>query len=200
MDFVWSRLAVGPDGKVYAGPERNAYLINVYAPTAAIEKTITRPTLLRRANDNQNKMARQIIEAVGANYPHPPQEITIEDTEPVLSNLIVTDDGRIWTQTSDGQPEHARRHLGGHGCLLPEGNFEKQVALSGEHDPNRDAINILPSGRVIVVVGALDAWLNQQGTTGKEEEAQEGDPLEVICYQLDVVVIVLVYSSLAYAT
>ena len=185
MDFVWGRLAVGPGGKVYAGPERNAYVIQVFGDDGTLEKSITREYTSPQRDERQRKLARQIIEAVGANYPRPPQEITIEDTEPVLGNLTVTDDGRIWTQTSIGNQNTPSGTWVVLDVFDPAGKFEKQVALRGDHDPDRDAINILPNGKVVVIVGALDAWLNQQGTTAGAEAAEEGEPLEVICYQLD---------------
>lgn len=185
MDFVWNRLAVGPEGKVYASPERNSYLINVYGADGGIERTITRDYESPPRTERQKKVARQIIEAVGANYPRPPLEITIEDTEPVLGNLVVTDDGRVWTQTSIGNQETPEGTWVVLDVFDKNGKFEKQVALQGDHDASRDAVNILPGGRVVVVVGALDAWLNQQGAGASEEDAEEGNPLEVICYQLD---------------
>jgi len=184
MDFVWSRLAVGPEGQVYAGPERNAYLINEYDADGAVVRTITRQYTSPARNERQKKVARQIIEAIGANYPVPPQEITIEDDEPVLNNLAVTGDGMIWAQTSSGNQDTPEDTWVVLDVFSPEGKFTYQVALQGEHDAARDAVYIQPDGSVIVIVGALDAWLNQQGATGGEEEAQEGEPLEVICYQL----------------
>jgi len=185
MDFVWGRLAVGPEGRVYAGTERNAYVISVYGVDDSLEKTITREFTAPQRDDKQKKIAHQIIEAVGANYPVPPQSITIEDTEPVLGQLTVTDDGHIWVQTSAGNRETPDGTFVVLDVFGPDGKFQRQVALQGEHDATRDAINIMPNGRVVVVVGALDAWLNQQGATNQEEEAQESEPLEVICYQVD---------------
>jgi hypothetical protein len=185
MDFVWNRMDVGPDGKVYAGPERNNYLINVYGADGGIEKTITRQYTSPPRTGDEKKLARQIIEAVGANYPVQPREITIEETEAVFRSLAVTQDGRIWVQTSAGNkncPEGTWVVLD---VFDPSGKFEKQVALQGMHDPSRDSVLVMPDGRVVVIVGALDAWLNQQGAAGSDEVAVESDPLEVICYQLD---------------
>lgn len=183
MDFVWGRLAVGPEGQVYAGPERNAYLINEYDASGALVRTISREYTSPPRNERQQKLTRQIIEAVGANYPVPPQEITIEDTEPVLNNLMVTGDGMIWVQTSNGNQNPPDGTWVVMDVFAPDGKFTYQVALKGDHDAARDAIYIQPNGNVIVVVGALDAWLNQQGATGDEAESLEGEPLEVICYQ-----------------
>ncbi len=185
MDFVWGRMTVGPEGRVYAGTERNAYAINVYGTDGSLEKTITREFTAPPRDEKQKKIAHQIIEAVGANYPMPPRSITIEDTEPVLGQLTVTDDGHIWAQTSAGNRNTPEGTFVVLDVFGPDGKFQRQVALKGEHDASRDGINILPNGRVVVVVGALDAWLNQQGATNQEEEAEEGEPLEVICYQVD---------------
>jgi hypothetical protein len=64
----------------------------------------------------------------------------------------------------------------------PDGAFEKQVALPGGHDAGRDMLVILPDTRVVVVSGALDAWLNQQAVAAG---AAEATPLEVICYTME---------------
>ncbi len=40
------------------------------------------------------------------------------------------------------------------------------MALPGDHDADQDAVHILPDGRLVVVTGALDAWLNQQAVGG----------------------------------
>jgi hypothetical protein len=185
MDFIWNRFAVGPAGKVYAGPERDAYRIDVYGRDGVLERVITRSYTAAPRTERQKKVARQIIEAVGANYPRPPQEITIADTEPVLGNLTVTADGRIWTQTGTGNQESPEGTWVVMDVFDPDGKFEKQVGFKGDHDPNRDAIFLLPDGRAVVVTGALDAWLNQQGATAGQEEAEENSPLEVICYKLE---------------
>lgn len=185
MDFIWSRLAVGPEGLVYAGPERNEYLINVYAADGSIIRTIGREYESAPRTDRQRQVATQIIEAVAANYPTPPNEITIEDTEPVIGNMSVTDDGRLWVQTSHGNHHSPDGTFVVLDVFDPSGKFEKQVALKGNHDASRDAINILPDGRIVMVVGALDAWLNQQGAADEEEDGEEGDPLEVICYEVE---------------
>lgn len=185
MDFIWNRFAVGPKGKVYAGPERNEYKIHVYATDGTIEKVITREYKSGPRTQEQRQLATQIIEAVAANYPAPPKAITIEKTQQVLSNIQVTEDGRIWTQTASGDAQAPE------GCWIvmdvfsPDGKFEKQVALKGDHNASHDAVNLLPDGKVIVIVGALDAWLNQQGAGASDEEAEESEPIEIICYQLD---------------
>ncbi|MFO7610158.1 MAG: hypothetical protein R6X35_13395 [Candidatus Krumholzibacteriia bacterium] len=181
MDFVWQRTAVGADGRVYAAPERNAYVIEVFAPDGTRERTITRSYTAPARDDRQRQNAKRIIEAVAANYPAPMQGLTIEDTDPAISGLFVTADGRLWVATGrSGRdlPDGAWLVLDVFG---PDGAFERQVALAGDHDPDQDATYVLPDRRVVVVTGALDAWLNQQAVGAGETE---GAPLEVICYTM----------------
>ena len=64
-----------------------------------------------------------------------------------------------------------------------------QVGLQGDHDPARDAVNILPGGKVVVIVGALDAWLNQQGATADAEEAQSSSAIDQANAERDIAVL-----------
>ena len=67
-----------------------------------------------------------------------------------------------------------------------EGLFEKQVALSGNHDGANDSLTLLPDGRAVVVTGALEAWLNRMGAIDENaDEESDTSPLEIICYQMD---------------
>jgi len=184
MDFVWGRLAVGSDGRVFAAPQRDQYAIKVFGTDGTHQMTISRDFTAPPRTEAQSKLARQVIEAVGANYPVPPVAITIEDTEPVVGNLHLTADGRLWTQSSRSDMDLPDGTWVILDVFAPDGRFEKQVALRGDHDPARDAINVLPDGRIIVTVGALDAFLNQQGAGTDEDSGVEADPLSVICYKL----------------
>ena len=47
-------------------------------------------------------------------------------------------------------------------------------------DPDRDGLYLLSDGRVVIVVGGLDAWLSQQGIEGTSDDAPV---LEIICYK-----------------
>ncbi|MBE0564905.1 MAG: hypothetical protein IH621_03040 [Krumholzibacteria bacterium] len=182
MDFVWTRVAVGPDGRVYAAPDRNAYAVHVFAPDGAAQRVITRDYTAPSREQRQRDNAKRIIEAVAANYPSPLRGLTIEETDQAISGLFVTGDGRLWVATG-----RSGRDLPAGAWLVldvfgPDGAFEKQVALPGSHDPDQDAVYVLPDHRVVVVTGALDAWLNQQAVGAGETE---GAPLEIICYTME---------------
>ncbi len=184
MDFVWNRVASGQDGRVIVAPARDAMRFEVYSADGVLERTFSRDYVAEPRTDDQNKLARQIIEAVGANYPTPPRRITIEDRQAAVMGLWLTDDGRVWVQT--GNP--GKDLPDGTWVLLDVydqgGHFVQQVALSGDHNPLNDGIFIQPDGRCVVVVGALDAFLNQQAVSAESSEEDEAAPLEVICYQM----------------
>ena len=182
MDFVWNRVAVGPDGLVYAAPARNEYAVQVMDGDGAVVRTIERAYDAPPRTAAQKENATRIIEGVGANYPAPLQGLEIEPVEAAVSGLFVTDDGRLWVVTGRSgldAPAGAWLVLDVFG---PDGAFARQVALPGAHDPDRDAVFVLPDRRVVVVVGALDAFLNQQAVGAGDAEAV---PLEVVCYTME---------------
>ncbi len=188
MDFVWSRLAKGPEGQVVTAPDRDAMRFEVFGPDGSLERVFERDYAVGTRTENQNKLAHQIIEAVGANYPVPPRKITTESHQAAVNGLWVTDDGHVWVQ-----PGNRKTDLpDGTWTLLDvydaEGVFVRQVALTGDHDENADQIFIQPNGHFVVVRGALDAWLNQQAVStgeGEEDESEEEASLEVVCYRLE---------------
>lgn len=185
MDFVWSRMAVAPDGRVYAAPDRNAYEVQVFAADGSLERVIARSYEGLPRNDERKDIQRRIIEGIGANYPRPPRSIEIEDTDPVMTAMWVLDDGNLWVQTSRGDAEPPA------GCWTvldvfdKEGSFIRQVGLPGDHDSLRDGLHLMPDGRAVVVTAALDAYLSQQAVGGEEGD-EEAEPLEIICYKLEI--------------
>ena len=187
LDFVWSRVAIGPDGRVYSAPEFNGYNIHVFGPDGSTELVFSREMEPLKRNERQGKLARQVIEAVGANYPVPPVRVGIEDFAPDVLGMWVADDGRLLVQTSQGMespPEGTWIVLD---VFSPEGKFELQVALPGDFDPQKDALFMVPGDRIVVVVGALDAFLSQQAIATDESDLEESEAqmLEIICFQME---------------
>ena len=183
MDFVWSRFAVGSDGRIYTAPERNAYLVRVQSPDGKIEREITRPHSARPRDAGQREIATSILEAVGGYYPTPLKGTTIEDSEPAITSLFLDDAGNLLVNAGD-----TRDLPPGVFALLDvfdkQGKYVRQLALRCPGDPRKDGLAVLSGGRVVILRGALDAWLSQQAV-GKEGAAEAETPtLEVVCYSM----------------
>jgi len=185
MDFIWARVASGPDGKIYLGKQRDEYSITVMDPDGTVGRIINREYQAPARTQRQKKIATQIIEAIAVNYPTPLQGSEIENTEPAIGNITVTDDNRIWVQPGVGDNVLPEGTWAIFDVFDPEGKFEKQVALKGSFNRNRDSVSVLPDGRFLVVTGALDAFLNQMGAVKSDDSQPEVDPLEVICFKLE---------------
>ena len=185
MDFAWNRLAVGRDGTISVGPGRDTYEIQVFDSQGTLLRTIARDYTPGKRDDEEIKIQRQILEAIGAYYPRPPISFETENTSPAIAGMWATEDGRLWVQTGDAHkntPEGTWMVLD---VFSPEGTLEKQVALPGSYEGREDALYVQPDGRIFVVVGSLDAFLNQQAVNQDEESTEEQAPLEVICYDTE---------------
>lgn len=185
MDFIWARLASGPDGQIYMGKERDVYSITVMDPDGTVNRIINREFQAPARTDRQKKIATQIIEAIAVNYRTPLQGSEIENTEPAIGTIAITNDNRIWVQPGVGDDALPAGTWAIFDVFDPQGKFEKQVALKGSFNRNRDSVSILPDGRVLVVTGALDAFLNEMGAVKSDDTQPEVEPLEVICFKLE---------------
>lgn len=183
MDFVWSRFAVGPEGRVYTAPERNQYLLRVQAPDGKVEREFTRAYTAPARDGEGKQTATKILEAIGGYYQVPLQGTTVESTEPAIAAFFVDPRGNVLVQPGDpGKREP------GVFCVLDQfdaqGRFIRQLALHCPGDPRKDGLAVLGGNRVVVLRGALDAWLTQQAVGSEGEGAAEAPALEVICYAM----------------
>jgi hypothetical protein len=185
LDFVWSRVAVGPQGNVFVAPERNIYEIQVFDKTGALVRTFNRDYTQSPRTQEEKKAAQQILEAIAAYYPRPPHSYETEKTQAAIAGMWVTEDGRLWVQTGDADKDTPEGTWVVLDVWSPDGKFEKQVALPGGYLARQDALFVQPDGLVFVVVGALDAFLNQQAVSSEEGGGDStAQPLEVICYRM----------------
>jgi len=183
-DFVWQRVAADKEGRVYAAPSREEYLIEVWGPDGAPQRAIRCRYEARPRDDGQRDNARAVQEAIGAYYPVKPRRITIADTEPAVGALAVDDGGRLWVQTARSASDAPAGSWAVVDVFAPDGRLQKRVALPGDHDLREDALLFLGDGRFLVVKGSLAAFLSQQAVT-RAGDAAEADPLEVICYRIE---------------
>ena len=184
-DFPWNRWAADGAGRVYFAAERNDYAIAVHAPDGTLERVFRRDYESLPRDDALTRRAVLVTEGVAKYHGTPLQGLTIEDTEPDIKAMWATAEGHLFVRTSRGDQERPA------GCytvldeFAPDGRFVRQIAVGGDADPLRDSMSILPDGRVVIIHGALDAWLTQQSVDQGESADEEEAPLEIAVYRLE---------------
>jgi hypothetical protein len=178
MDFVWvDRMDVDAEGNVYTAPVRDRYLIRVQDPEGNVLREFGRPITMPERTERERTTATKILEGVGANYQVPVREITIEDHEPAISGLHVRPDGEVWVRTPVNEvPDGAFTIFD---VFDREGQYVRQVVLDIPGDAGRDRPYLLRDGRLVVVLGELDAWLGQQGV---ESDNADAPVLELVSF------------------
>lgn len=187
MDFIWGRFDLTSDGSLYVAPYRNQYVIHVYSPDGTLTRAIEREYQSWQRTEKDTQVARQTIEAYGRNYPIRPREVNTLDIEPDITGIRLSSDGELWVGTSRGERDLAEGTMIIFDVFDTEGHYRAKKALMIPGDARQDALFFPSPGRVVVVKSALDTFLSGQGVTGggPEEEAEEEQPLEVICYALE---------------
>lgn len=186
MDFVWGRFDLDSQGNLFVAPHRNQYLIEVFDPQGDKIRVIDREYESRIRDETDTEVARNVMEGIGKNYPARPRDIELLDTAADISWLRVLPNGTLWVSTSHGEREKPEGAMSTLDVFDPEGNFVYQASLMIQGDPRKDALYMLDDHRVIMVKGALDAYLSGQGVASGDEEMELSDEaaLEIICYEM----------------
>jgi hypothetical protein len=186
IDFIWSgRFALGPDGRVYMAPERDRFAIQVLSPDGQLERVIERDAVLHKRTAEEKHETELNMRAIGGSYPVQPREVTVLDTDPVVSGMYVDKDNQLWVASSSVYRDLPSGILASFDVFNPEGDYVRRLQLAGPGDPQRDGVSIPSPDRIVVTRGSLDAWRNMQGVSQGEAGAeQEATPLEVIVYRV----------------
>ena len=185
--FFWGN-AVGPKGRIYAVPERDAYRINVYAPDGTLERVFGREYESWHRTAADRKWLTALFEGAFRNLPFE-LDLRLSEYEADISwlnrGLQVTDDGEIWVLPSRGTREQPAGVVATFDVFDPEGQFSRQVqVVCPEGDPARDGIFLLGTDRVLLIKGYVDATATMFGGAGSEDAEGDADPMELICYRI----------------
>jgi hypothetical protein len=185
QDFAWARSALGPGGNLYVAPDRNVYRIEVHSPAGELLRVIEREYVSPKRNARQLEAARRQLEAYARYYRTALQEITIEESEPDITDVWVAPDGHLWVRTSHGDNHAPEGILTTYDLFDESGRFRKQLAVACPGDPARDLIFMVGQDRMILVSGGVGAALTQLGVSPADESQEdETGILEVICLHL----------------
>lgn len=186
--FIWSS-ALGPDGRIYSSSERNEYRIKVWAPDGTLERVIEREYTTVQRTAESTAWIRGLLEAAFAQVPFP-VALELSDTEPDINwlnrGVQVDDGGNLWILPSDGTIDQPEGVFATYDVFTPDGKFDHQVQAVCEGDGTEDGIFILGEDRAMVIKGYIDATATMFGGGGAalEDEGEEADPMELICYRI----------------
>lgn len=173
---------VGPDGRVYAAPHRNQYLIHVYAPDGTLDRVIEREYESPRRTERQFEIVNAGMEAQTSRIPGD-VKTEIEETEPDITSLTVDGEGFLWVECSRSNLDPPEGVMRTYDLFDPKGHFIKQVDVICDGDGYKDGLIFTGKDRVIHVTGFLNALLMLQQNPAAADDEEEPAAMEVICYQ-----------------
>jgi hypothetical protein len=172
------------DGRVIAVPDFYDYKFNVYAADGTVERTVTREFEPYERQDIDRKLMETIMEGASSQFPFP-IETHIEDIETPVGNLIAHHSGETWVLTARGSRNQPEGVLATWDVFDPDGHFVRQVQVRCPGNGRKDGIFFVGDDRLLVVHGLTDALGAQFGGGAGDEQDEEAQPIEVVCYRIE---------------
>jgi len=181
------RWAAIPDGRVVAAPDYLEYKIDVYGPDGKLQQVVTRDYPPHKRTSDEKAFVETIFQRATASMPFPNKQFVISDIHNPIGQLLAREDGSLWVATSRGRFDRSEDSIGVYDVYDSAGHFAQQIDLKGEADPWDDLI-LFVGDHLLVVTDWLPAVIALQGGgAGADEELEEEvEPMQVICYRLDV--------------
>jgi hypothetical protein len=191
-ETVWrtfdNRWRVGADQNLYAVEEYLPYEITVWGPDGARKRVITREYDHWERTQEQKDEMHEIFDALLQNQ-LPQYEIAVSEYDPDISQLYPRPDGTLWVLTSHGARGRPEGSLGVFDVFDAEGRFVQQATLMGEGSPQADGYFFL-GDRLYVATELLEANIaSRGGHRDAEDDEEEPEPISIICYELDAVLL-----------
>lgn len=187
LPSFWFANAVGPDGRIFAAPQRDAYRINVYAPDGTLEKIIERDYRSWPRTKAERDWFKTLFEGAFRMLPTA-ATLKLADTASDINwlnrGLQVDDGGNLWVLPSRGTREQPEGVVATFDVFDPAGRFDRQVQfVCPEGNGERDSLFLLDDERVLLIKGYLDASALMLGGVVEENGDQEAEPMELVCYR-----------------
>ena len=178
-DFIWTRIAVGSEGKVFIGIPRYEYAVTVYTPDGTLERVFERE--FETWSRNETAMARftSLLEAQAVQFP-PGTEIEVEQEDQDIQSIQIRRDGTIWIMNSRQMWEPEAGFFA-FDVFSPAGEYIKEVKIRCDGRPANDRIFFAGDDLVFLVTGFWDAVASAQG--GAAEAEEEPEPMAVTCFR-----------------
>ncbi len=184
--FVYPRRwAIGPKGEVYGAPERDEFVINVYAKDGTLQRVISREYENRKRTEEELDRIRSAFEAQTAQIPGG-AHTEMSDTEPVIGTISVAPDGSLWVNTNRSGFEQPEGTLITYDVFDAKGHYTHRLAVMCDGDGANDGFFMLSQDRAILVKGLVSGVMSLQGGPAGGAGSDEADeaPMEIICYEV----------------
>jgi len=176
--------ASGSDGRVYIAADFDAYTINCYGPSGALERVIEREYAHRdrsKKEMEENKPRIVLRNDRGTQRPN----VTASPTDPDVLRMFARDDGTLWVISSHGGLDRAAGTVATVDVFDASGRFVQQVALKADGTFRDDGVLVV--GDHLFVLKELRAAQRAMAGGDDEEgqaEEEEAEPMSVVCYRL----------------
>jgi hypothetical protein len=181
------RWTLGPDGRLYAAPERDRYVVNVYAPDGTLLRVIERE--FGGGFERRRRTAAEKEAVGGAHMRADGAEIRIEqvkdDYDPCIDELHVMDNGELWVLPSRCLSDPPAGVMQVYDVFDAAGRFVRQVAVACEGKAGEDRLFIPSDSAMVLVKGYQTSMRIMIGGGGDEAGgglAEAPAALEVIGY------------------
>ena len=114
----------------------------------------------------------------------PDQQLLSEAHSPV-GTLQSRRDGSLWVLSSRGQFGQPDEIVSMYDVFDAKGRFAQQLAIKANADSVNDLIALVGDYMIVVTDFLPSMMALQGGTAADEEEDEEAEPMQVICYRLD---------------
>lgn len=190
LDFMWT-FTVGPDGRVYAMPERNRYAITVFGRDGSIDRIIERQFESLARNEESAGRMRRLAERRFRTAPFE-VDYRFEKTEPDVAwfcrGLQVDDDGNLWVRHSRSDLDQRDGVMLTLDVFDAGGRFDRQVSFQCRESARYSGFFFVGNDRVLLVKSFADSvrdWFGGgRGSIGDGNDTEEPEAVEIICYRM----------------
>jgi hypothetical protein len=186
-DELMPKYQAGPNGRVYLSPHYDKYEILVYDSQGNQTQVISREYETRRRSDAEMKEMKERFEKSTANMPAV-VEFKVNPEERDIGSILVRDNGELWVGSSRSMHDPVAGKFGTFEVFDPQGRYLRNVSVTADYDQKRDTMFFLKD-RLYIVKEGLSSIRNAftgLGMGGRidEDEPDELQPPEVLCYQV----------------
>lgn len=176
--------AVGPGGRVFAAVAWDRYRIAVWDPDGTPVRTIEREFRNRERTADELRRVNALFDASARNN-RSGETREVEPSPPAISGLHVDADGRLWVLHSRADENLPPGVMQAYDLFDADGRYLREVRVRCEGDPDRDGLELLPDGRVLLIRGLVLASMMQSdlGSIPLGEDEEIG-PMEFVCYRV----------------